>query len=69
MSKIQLIYGQTALGVYSWLKCAVLTNGFDISVEEEASNGAETGHAAETVDYFVFDGTAVVSAYDYDFFV
>ncbi|EPX76504.1 CARDB domain-containing protein [Litoreibacter arenae] len=45
------------------------TNDFDISVEEEASLNAETGHVAEAVDYFVFNGTAAISAYDYDFFV
>ncbi|NRB18310.1 MAG: calcium-binding protein, partial [Rhodobacteraceae bacterium] len=57
-------------GDSAWLRGnGSTTNGFDISVEEETSLNAESSHVAETVDYFVFNGTAVVSAYDYDLFV
>lgn len=41
---------------------------FDISVEEDTSQDAETNHTTETVDYFAFDEAGVVGAYDYDFF-
>ncbi|WP_209428052.1 CARDB domain-containing protein [Pararhodobacter sp. SW119] len=43
-------------------------DAFDVSVEEEASRDAETLHTAETVDYFVFNESGVIGAYDYDFF-
>ncbi len=36
-------------------------NGFTVSVEEEQSLNAETGHTAETADYFAFSGTDTLS--------
>ncbi|MDJ0628340.1 MAG: M23 family metallopeptidase [Rhodobacter sp.] len=45
------------------------TSTFDLSVQEDTSRDAETAHVAEAVDYFAFDGHAVVGAYDYDLFL
>ena len=42
---------------------------FDVSVEEDTSQDAETRHTTETVDYFVFHSEGILEAYDYDFFV
>ncbi|MFC3616755.1 hypothetical protein ACFORG_23680, partial [Lutimaribacter marinistellae] len=41
---------------------------FDVSVEEDTSQDAETDHLPETIDYFAFNTSGVVGAYDYDFF-
>jgi hypothetical protein len=35
-----------------------------LSVEEEQSADAETGHTNETVDYFAFSGAGTISGYD-----
>ncbi|AUC52192.1 hypothetical protein CDO87_02875 [Sagittula sp. P11] len=42
---------------------------FNVRVEEDKSLDSETAHGNETVDYFAFAGSGIVSAYDYDLFV
>ena len=42
---------------------------FGVSVEEDTSLDAETGHIAETVDYFAFNQVGIIAASDYDFFL
>ena len=41
---------------------------FNVSVEEDTSQDAETNHLQETVDYFAFNEMGLISGYDYDFF-
>ncbi|MEY8842978.1 hypothetical protein AB9K41_28430, partial [Cribrihabitans sp. XS_ASV171] len=53
----------------AWARSSGSSAGsFEVSVEEDASQDAETDHLPETIDYFAFNASGVVVAYDYDFF-
>ena len=53
----------------AWARGSGSTNAaFDVSVEEDTSADAETGHIPESVDYFVFNEAGTIEAYDYHFF-